>query len=279
MKVLQALNYAEKILSEIEDKEYAKWEALLILSHFLNIPPLQVYLYLEENIPEEEFFKILKERKTRKPLPYIFGYSYFWGRKFYVDEGTLIPRQDTELLISIFSELPSKKELVLELGVGVGNIAITLLLENKDLKVFGIDISDKALNTTKKNAKEYKVEDRLFLIKGDSFFPIKKLPLFDIVISNPPYISLKEWETLEEDVRFFEPKEALVSGEKGTEFQEILLEKSHQYLKKGGFLIFEMGYNQGERIRDLLKTYQWNFRIYKDLRGYERAVLAWKENI
>ncbi len=279
MKVLEALKYAEKTLSEIEDKEYAKWEALLILSHFLNIPPLQVYLHLEEDIPEPEFLKILKERKTKKPLPYIFGYCYFWGRKFYVDEGTLIPRQDTELLISIFLELPFKKGLILEIGVGVGNIAITLLLENKDLKVFGIDISKKALDNAKKNAKEYRVQDRLFLIKGDSFFCVKKFPLFDVIISNPPYISLREWEDLEEDVRLFEPKEALVSGEKGTEFQEKLLKKSHQYLKKEGFLIFEMGYNQGKRIKELLEIYQWNFKIYKDLKGYERAVLAWKKNM
>jgi release factor glutamine methyltransferase len=278
MKVLSALKYAKEVLSEIENEEYAKWEALLILSHLLNVPPLNVYLYLDKEIPQKSFLKILEERKKKKPLPCILKTTYFWGRKFYIEEGVLIPRQDTEILISAFLELPLEKGKVLELGVGAGTISITLLLERKELKVFAVDIEPKALKITKKNAKTYKVEKRLFLIKGDWFSPFLEKPLFNAIVSNPPYISFEEWETLDEEVKLYEPKSALVSGKEGTEFQEKLLKFADKYLLKGGFLIFEIGYNQGKRIRELLDLYKWNYKIYRDLKNYERVVVAWKEN-
>jgi len=279
MRVLDALKLIKESLSEIETIEHAKWEALLILSHLLETSPLNVYLHLDKKISEEKVLKILEERKKKKPLPYILKEAYFWGRKFYIEEGVLIPRQDTEILVSAFLKLPINEGRILELGIGSGIIAITLLLEKPKLKVFGVDISEKALEITKKNAKTYKVEDRLFLIRGDWFSSILGKPLFKAIVSNPPYISFSEWEALDEEVRLFEPKEALLSGEKGTEFQEKLLKFAHKYLLEGGFLIFEMGYNQGERIRELLKLYTWDFKIYKDFKGYERVVLAWKENM
>ncbi|MCD6548939.1 MAG: peptide chain release factor N(5)-glutamine methyltransferase [Thermodesulfobacterium sp.] len=279
MRVSEALEFAKKVLSQIENKEYAKWEALLILSHLLKVSPLNVYIYLDKEIPEENFLKILEERKKKKPLAYILKETHFWGRSFYIEEGVLIPRQDTEILVSVFLDLPVKEGIILELGVGAGVIAITLLLEKPNLKAFAVDISSKALEITRKNAKTYKVEDRLFLIKGDWFTPVLEKPLFKAVISNPPYISMKEWEALDEEVRLFEPREALISGEKGTEFQEKLLKFADKYLLKGGFLIFEMGYNQGEIIRELLNFYKWNFKIFRDFKGYERVVLAWKENM
>lgn len=279
MRVLDALKLIKESLSEIETVEHAKWEAFLILSHLLETSPLNVYLHLDKEISEEKVLKILEERKKKKPLPYILKEAYFWGRKFYIEEGVLIPRQETEILVSAFLKLPINEGRVLELGIGSGIIAVTLLLEKPKLRVFGIDISEKALEITKKNAKTYKVEDRLFLIRGDWFSPILEKPLFKAIVSNPPYISFSEWEALDEEVRLFEPKEALLSGEKGTEFQEKLLKFAHKYLLEGGFLIFEMGYNQGEKIRELLKLYTWDFKIYKDFKGYERVVLAWKENM
>jgi len=132
--------------------------------------------------------------------------TYFWGRKFYVEEGVLIPRQDTEVLVSAFLELPLKTGKVLELGVGAGAISVTLLLERKELKVFAVDIEPKALKITKKNAKTYKVEKRLFLIKGDWFSPFLEKPLFNAIVSNPPYISCEEWETLDEEVKTLRTK-------------------------------------------------------------------------
>ncbi len=279
MKVSTALRFAQEVLSSIEDEKYAKWEALLILSHLLKISPLQVYLFLEEEVPEREFLRLLDERRKKKPLAYILKEVCFWGRDFYVEEGVLIPRQETEILIQAFLELNLKKCKVLELGIGSGVIAITILLEITGAKVFGVDISSSALGLAKRNAERYRVGHRLFLLKGDWFEPIKERADFDVIVSNPPYVSEDEWRMLEEDVRLYEPKEALVAGKKGTEYQERLLKDAYRFLKKGGFLIFEIGYNQSEDIEVLLKSYNWCYRFYKDLRSYKRVVVAWKEGM
>ncbi|RLG11563.1 peptide chain release factor N(5)-glutamine methyltransferase [Candidatus Pacearchaeota archaeon] len=278
MKVHYAIKYATNFLSEIEDKDYAKWETLIILSYLLNTSPLQVYLYLDKEIPDNQFFKILSERKTGKPLPYILKEAYFWGRKFYIEEGVLIPRQDTETLISVFFDLKIEKGKILELGTGSGAISITLLLEKPGLKVFGVEKSVKAIEVSLINARKYNVIERFFLIKGDWLDPIYPEPVFKAIVSNPPYISAKEWEKLERDVRNFEPPDALIAGEKGIEYQEIMIKEADKFLCKKGFLIFEIGYNQSQKIRELLEVYKWRYKFYKDLRNYERVVVAWKEN-
>lgn len=279
MKVRVLLNLLRIELSKIEPPEYANWEALLIISHFLNLPPLKVYLYKEEFLERdlvEKIWSVLEERKTGKPLPYILGIVYFFGRPFYIEEGVLIPRAETEILISSFLEFNIQEGPILELGIGSGIIAITLLLENPRLKVFGVEINSKAIKLTRKNAQFHRVEKQLFLIKGDWFSPLREDRLFSAIVSNPPYLSEKEWEVLDLSVKNFEPKEALVAGKEGTEYQEELLKKAPFFLKKGGFLFFEIGYNQDQRIEILLKRYGWNFKFYQDLRGYRRVVVAWK---
>lgn len=277
MKVSQAFSQGRTLLSQIEDPEYATWEVLLILSHILKVKPLSVYLYFDEEISEEKFWEILEERLKRKPLAYILKEAYFWGRKFKVEEGVLIPRQDTETLVEAFLDLNIEQGWVLELGVGSGVIVITLLLEKSGLKGVGVDINPKALALTDKNARFYQVEERLFLLRGDGLTPFKKSGYFNVIFSNPPYLSLEEWENLEEEVRGFEPKEALVAGPKGTEFHERLMQEAPYYLKRGGFLILEIGYNQGEKVRELAKKHNWEAKFYRDLRGYERVVVLWKE--
>ncbi|QER41206.1 peptide chain release factor N(5)-glutamine methyltransferase [Thermodesulfobacterium sp. TA1] len=277
MKVSQAFNQGKKLLSQIEDPEYANWEVLLILSYLLKVKPLEVYLFFDKDIPEEEFFKIIQARLTKKPLAYILKEAYFWGRKFEIEEGVLIPRQDTEILIEAFLDLGIEKGKVLEVGVGSGINLITLLLEKSGLEGFGVDINPKTLRLTFKNARLHQVEKRIFLFKGDGLTLFKNRPIFEVILSNPPYLSLKEWEDLEEEVRIFEPKEALVAGTVGTEFHERLMKEAPFYLKKGGFLILEMGYNQGKKIRELARRYEWKSRFYQDLRGYERVVVLWKD--
>jgi len=284
LKIFDALSYTKNLLKNIEDEKYAEWEALLILSHILKIKPLEVYFYLNDPLPKEKEKKlknILQERLKRRPLAYILKEIYFWGRKFYVEKGVLIPRQETEVLIEAFLELDIKGGQILELGVGSGNIVITLLLENPELKAIGVDISERALKVCKKNAEFYKVLSRLFLIKGDWFSPLKENfeEGFEAVLSNPPYISEKEWKSLEPEVREFEPEEALIAREKGLYYHRLLLENAHIFLKKEGFLIFEIGYNQKEAVENFLKKYHWNYRFKKDLRNFYRVVIAWKEDM
>ncbi len=279
MKVRHLLEILKIELSKIEPPDYARWEALLILSHFLNLSPLKVYLFRENTLEEEmveKIFSVLEERKTGKPLPYILGVVYFFGRPFYIEEGVFIPRSETEVLISAFLDFNLQEGYILELGVGSGVIGITLLLERPRLKVIGIEIDTKALEITKKNARLHKVEERFLLIRGNWFAPLKEGEIFSAIVSNPPYLSEKEWDSLDPSVKNFEPREALVSGKDGTEYQEELLRKASLFLKKKGFLFFEIGYNQDQRIEVLLKKYCWEFEFYEDLRGYRRVVVAWK---
>ncbi|MFN3921175.1 MAG: peptide chain release factor N(5)-glutamine methyltransferase [Caldimicrobium sp.] len=277
MKVKSALKLLIEKLSAIEDLYYAKKEALDILAHLLNISPLEVYLHLEDEISINQLDKYLEGRLKRVPLPYIFKKAYFWGRPFYIEEGVLIPRQDTELLIEVFLEKGPKDGLILELGCGSGVIAITLLLECPNLKIIAVEVSQKALEITKLNAIHYNVLNRLYLVRGNWLSPLKKGPLFQVIISNPPYISEEEWEELDIEVKLYEPKIALVAGIEGTEFQESLLKEGENYLAKDGFILFEMGYNQSSKIKELAKFYEWDFTIYRDLQNFERVALLWKK--
>ncbi|MFN3505102.1 MAG: peptide chain release factor N(5)-glutamine methyltransferase [Caldimicrobium sp.] len=277
MKVKEALDLLIKELLSIEDFHYAKKEALEILSHLLEVSPLNVYLHLEKEVPSDRIKEILKERLKRKPLPYILKRGYFWGRPFYLEENVLIPRQDTELLVEVFLKKGPKEGFILELGCGSGIISITLLLECPQLKAFALDISEKALKITQFNAKQYKVESRLYLLKGNWLDPIKNFPFFKALISNPPYISEKEWEELDPEVKLYEPKVALVGGEVGTEFQERLMKEASRCLSEDGFVLFEMGYNQSTKIGELAQTYGWEYTFYKDLQNFERVALLWKK--
>ncbi|MFN4196509.1 MAG: peptide chain release factor N(5)-glutamine methyltransferase [Caldimicrobium sp.] len=277
MKVKEALNLIIKELSSIEDLYYAKKEALEILAHLLRVSPLNVYLHLEKDIPFNKVKEILKDRLKKKPLPYILKKAYFWNRPFYLEEGVLIPRQDTELLIEVFLKKGPKEGFILELGCGSGIISITLLLECPQLKAVALDISEKALKITQFNAKIYNVDSRLFLLKGNWLSPIKKFPFFKAILSNPPYISENEWEKLDPEVKLYEPKEALVGGEEGTEFQESILKEGSSYLTNDAFILFEMGYNQSTKIENLARTYGWEYVFFRDLQNFERVALLWKK--
>ncbi len=276
MKVKEVLPYLIEKLSLVEDIEYAKREALEILAHLLEIKPLDVYLNLDKEVASEEIEKILQARLERKPLPYIFKKAYFWGRPFYIEEGVLIPRQDTEVLVEVFLQIDLEEGWILELGCGSGIIAITLLLECPKLRVVAIDQSPLALKITQFNAIHYGVYDRLYLVRADWLNSLKKGPHFDVIVSNPPYLSEEEWQELDLEVKLYEPKLALVAGKEGTEYQESLLKEGANYLKEDGFLIFEMGYNQSPKIAGLAKKFHWTFNFYRDLQNYERVALLWK---
>ncbi len=276
MQVKSALSYLEKELSKIEEPYLAKREALSILAHLLSTSLLNVYLYKEKEVSEEEIHRILAERLTFKPLPYILKKTFFYGREFFIEEGVLIPRPETEILISTFLETNLKEGWFLELGCGSGVISITLLLECPKLKVMATDISEKSFLVTKINAKKHKVEERLFLVKGNWFKPFKERAFFSAIVSNPPYLSLKEWKTLSREVKDFEPPLALIGGIKGTEFQEELLKKGPFLLKEGGFLIFEIGYDQRKKLEELIRKYGYYFEIKKDFLNIDRVVKVWR---
>ncbi|WP_079654167.1 peptide chain release factor N(5)-glutamine methyltransferase [Thermocrinis minervae] len=250
----------------------------LLLAHLLSKRPADVYLLMEEEVPQEIVQKYMSmlEALEELPLQYLIGEWDFMGRTFKVEEGILIPRPETELLVEkVLSLLEKDKDLLgFEIGVGTGCISISLLLERPRLRMYASDVQQKAIELARKNAQRYGVQDRLFLVLGDMFEPVKDM-VFDFVVSNPPYIPKRMWEKLDPKVRK-EGYLSLIGGEKGTEFYERFSKEVGKHLKEGGFFALEIGHDQGKVVRKLFEKEGFRVEVYKDLSGQDRLVVGWK---
>lgn len=228
-----------------------------------------------EQFSSDEMSKIMsavEKRLKHIPLGYIFGKSYFYGREFKVDENVLIPRQDTEILIEkICDDIKSRNSevSVLDIGTGSGAIAITIQKET-NAKVSAVDVSDGALEIAKHNAKS--LESNVDFAKSDLFENVDCK--FDFIVSNPPYIESSVIETLDDEVKLNEPILALDGGEDGLDFYKKIVEEAPNHLNKGGKLYFEIGYNQAEALKDLMKANFKNIKVYKDYGNNDRVVVG-----
>ncbi|MEJ5173332.1 MAG: peptide chain release factor N(5)-glutamine methyltransferase, partial [Hydrogenothermaceae bacterium] len=232
------------------------------------------------DIPEdkaEKIFNLIKKRGEGFPVAYIINKKEFFGLEFYIEEGVLIPRPETEILVEeVVKRLPEDKELVgIDIGVGSGCIAISILNMRENVSMTGIDISEKALEISNINANIHKVADR-FLLKKQSIFDEPKLDFkLDFVVSNPPYIAQSEYKALQKEVKK-EPVEALVSGKVGTEFYEKILSWSKRYLKDGGFVAFELGMGQAQKVKDMFLAEDFKeICLIKDLQGIDRVIIGY----
>lgn len=229
--------------------------------------------FLGHELPVEDLekinFLIEKRIKEKTPVQHLIGYGYFLGEKFIVNEHVLIPRPETELLVQEVIALQGKK--ILDIGTGTGCIAI-MLQKMTGMAVSACDISEKALETAKKNAENLGAE--VNFIHSDLFTNI--LEKFDIIVSNPPYIPMSELENLQAEVAFKEPHLALFApDEKGIEFYKKIIEQSSKCLKAGGYLAFEIGIGQHEDIKKMLEMNDFdNIKVIKDLSGIERIIIA-----
>lgn len=279
MRLGDIYNQSIKILKD-SSVENPALDAMIIISTVLNIPKEKIITDPDMDIPEDKVERILKEIKKRGegfPVAYIINKKEFFGLEFYIEEGVLIPRPETEILVEeVVKRLPEGKKLVgIDVGVGSGCIAITILKMRKNINMIGIDISEKALEISNINANIYKVADR-FLLKKQSIFEEPKLDIkLDFVVSNPPYISQSEYETLQREVKK-EPVEALISGKVGTEFYEKILSWSKRYLKDGGFVAFELGIGQAKKVKDLFLAEGFkDIHLIKDLQGIDRVIIGY----
>ncbi|OGC15563.1 protein-(glutamine-N5) methyltransferase, release factor-specific [candidate division WOR-1 bacterium RIFOXYC2_FULL_37_10] len=198
---------------------------------------------------------------------------------FIVDKSVLIPRPETEELVSlVVNRLRDSKRQslnVLDIGTGSGCIAVTLAKYIPQAKVWATDISEEALEIAKKNAKKHGILDRIKLIKGDLFADIKEK--FDIIISNPPYIPTDDIENLEPNVKGFEPREALDGGKDGLDIVRKIIEEASIYLKPDGILMLELEYRQSKKVEKLIKNKGYkNIEIIKDFAGLNRIIKAIK---
>lgn len=279
MKLRELFSYIIQHLKEAEI-ETPHIEAFLILTDVLNIPKEKIITNPDIQIDKNQLDKIIsiiQKRKLGIPLAYLLKKKEFFGIEFYIEEGVLVPRPETEIVVEEIIKRVKKNTDILgfEVGVGSGCIAVALLKHINNLRMIGIDISDKALEVSYINAKKHGVLDRLELKKVSIFdnpdFSVK----LDFVVSNPPYISEGEYESLMKDVKF-EPKEALISGKVGTEFYEKITQWAKKYLKEDGFVAYEVGIGQAEKVIEILNLngFKSNIKV-KDLQGIDRVVIGY----
>ena len=258
----------------------ADLDAEILLARALGKDRRYIILNNEENLDDKNlkyFNDLIKERSNRKPIAQIINKKFFWDSEFFITEDTLIPRPDTELIIEQVLKLFKHKNKinVLDIGVGSGCILLTILKEKKNFYGAGIDISKKCIDISKINAKALKVEKRAKFFKTDvDKFAQGK---YDLIISNPPYISKLYLKYLEKDVVKFEPKLALDGGLDGLSEIRKVIKKSSELIKKNGKFILEIGFDQKNKVIKLLnkKGFYINSTL-KDLAKNDRCIVSTK---
>ena len=251
-----------------------------LLQKVLGVDRLYILLNLEGVLSEDEeqlFNKFINERLNNRPIAYIVGNREFMGLDFFVKEGVLIPRPDTEVLVEEVIELAKKKDAknILDIGTGSGAITVSLAKYLENVKVTSVDISDIALEIGKRNAISNEVDDRINFVKSDLFTNIDKETKFDIIVSNPPYIKREVIDTLDKQVKDYEPYNALEGGVDGLDFYRAITKQAKEYLKKGGILAYEVGHDQSEDVSKLMEMDGYtNIYTLKDLQQIDRVVIG-----
>lgn len=252
----------------------AELDARYILEYITDLNSAQYFIHSEDIIEKdkaEEFFRLIERRSKRIPLSYVIGTRDFFGLTFKVDENVLIPEQETELLVEEVIK-HSEGKSVLDMCTGSGCIAISIALFGKPSKVAASDISEKALEVARENAKSLKAGEISF-IQGDMFENVTDK--FDIIVSNPPYIETREIDELMPEVRDYIPRLALDGDIDGLKFYRIISKEAVKKLNKNGRIFYEIGYNQSRAVASiLLENGFTDVKIMKDYSGLDRIVMA-----
>lgn len=271
-----------KLRLKAAGKEAYAFEAELLLEKAAGLNRTALFLRGEEVLSEEVltvYEGYLSEREQGRPTQYILGEWEFMGLPFCVGEGVLIPRGDTEVLVETILEKQQaeKFESILDIGTGSGCIPISLGHYGKFEKIMAVDISPKALGYATENAVKNNINIDFY--ESDLFtnLPAEWKGKLDAIVSNPPYIPKKDIAELMTEVKDFEPMNALDGGEDGLDFYRAIVEQAKEWLVDGGWLFFEIGYDQGEDLRKLLQEFGYTaIEIRQDLAGLDRVALGRK---
>ena len=277
--IQEELKRGSKFLKENYINTY-KIDSELLLGKVLNKGREYLFLNYKENLSNElinNFESLLKRRKKKEPVAYILNRKEFWKNNFYVDQNVLIPRPDTELLVEEIMKLygKQKKLSILDVGTGSGCIIISILKERQKFRGTAIDISKKALNIAKYNAKIHHLDNRIKFYKSsvDNFFKHK----YDLIVSNPPYINRLKIKYLDKDILEFEPIQALEGGIDGFNVFSKIVKRSSMLLKIGGKLVLEIGFDQKFEMLKLLNKHNFFVnKIVKDYGGRDRCIICTK---
>ncbi len=274
ININEAINFGANELKNITKR--ARYESEILLSGAIKKDKIYIILNNSYFISESEteiFKNYIFRRKNGEPIEYIIEKVSFYSMNFYISKGALIPRPESEILVDLaFELLKNKKNAnILEIGVGSGAVSIAVAIKLQNSKIVAIDISRDALKIAHKNIKIFNLEDRIELIESNLFENIKNIN-FDLIISNPPYISLNEKGKLQRELDF-EPDEALYGGEVGDEVLKKIIET--WFLRNETLLLCEMGYDQKENIINLINN-RAKIEFFKDLAGFDRGFILKK---
>ena len=278
MTIKQALNKGTIILKS-NNVESPKLKARLLLQYILKLKREQIIIYDNKEITakqELEYMKNLEKLIKGIPLQHITNSQEFMKMNFFVNSDVLIPRPDTEVLVEEVMKIANEytNPVILDLCTGSGAIAVSLAKYIPNVQVYASDISKKALEVAKINAKNNDVENKIVFIESDLFEKIKHIK-FDIIVSNPPYIKTEVIKTLDSEVQK-EPLSALDGGEDGLEFYKEIVEQAYPYLKLGSYLCFEIGYDQKIDVIEIIENSKKYEKTYckKDLYGNDRVIVT-----
>jgi release factor glutamine methyltransferase len=261
----------------------SRLDAGALLAHVLQCDRTFIISHADDLISEsliDEFQGLVNRRSQGEPLQYITGHQEFFGLDFEVSDAVLIPRPETELLVETAIELLRNIDgpaLICDVGTGSGCVAISLLHQVELARAMAIDVSEQALEVAKKNARKHNIIDRMSFVLSDCLEAIVSGSLFDLVVSNPPYVAEAAMAGLQREVREFEPRISLTPGGDGLSLIKRLIATTPQVLKPGGYLLLEIGFDQQERVKQMIDPKTWRLLdVHKDLQGIPRTVALLK---
>ena len=272
-------NYKDLLNHNIQT---AKIDSEVILANILNTTRINLITKQDITLNKEQenlFSKLVERRKQKEPVAYILNKKEFWNENYFVDKRVLIPRPETEILIELLLKKikdKNKAYKVLDLGCGSGCLLISFLKEMHKSQGMGVDISSNALEVAKKNIELHNLNNRAKLVRLN-LLTLHTKNKFDVIFSNPPYLSSSDYAKLSDDVKNFEPKQALVGGFNGVLYYKKIIALAQSALKKNGYLALELGDRQYRTISKLLQDY--SFRIldkYQLINNEIRCILAAK---
>ena len=280
MTVLEAIQKSADFLAK-RGVESSRLNAELLLAHQLKLPRMKLYLNFERvlNAAETDSYReLVKRRGLREPLQHITGSTSFCGCEIAVNRHALVPRPETEMLAELgwnfLVTRHSSLVTALDFGTGTGCIAIALAVKCPAAKISALDFSADALALAKQNATINKVTERMVFLQGDGFAALPAKMAFDLIISNPPYIAAAEIETLEPEVRDFDPRAALDGGADGLDFYRRLAKEAATFLKSDGKIMVEFGDGQAQAIKKIFESEMWIVEAVQEDYSHRARILV-----
>tara|TARA_R110002050_G_scaffold12648_1_gene41432 strand:- start:3659 stop:4492 length:834 start_codon:yes stop_codon:yes gene_type:complete len=271
--------FADALQKAVKDYGLSVQHARILLGHVIQKTPGHIFAYPEKKVTQsgfDQFIKLCTDLAGGKPITRILGQREFWSLNFQLSDATLDPRPDSETLIEgVLTHIKDKsKDLkILDLGTGTGCLLLSLLHEYKMATGIGVDLNPKAVETATQNAKNLGLNTRATFQQGSWLNGLTEK--FDIIISNPPYISHTDYETLDDNVRNFDPKLALVADHNGLSCYEEIIRNAKNYLNPKGILVLEIGFGQKDDVCQILSDNQFTLiECRKDLAGIDRCLTA-----